>query len=110
MISFLKFECSSRFKLQISDGSTTTHLSISLALKFPFSKKNERNSSKKLRYLMQSREVYAPQADVLATSSGCRLLDRDTFVLDNDAGGGEGDEDEFLSLLGDRVTRDDAAA
>ena len=59
---------------------------------------------------MQSRKVYAPQADVPATSSGCRLLDRDTFVLDNDAGGGEGDEDEFLSLFGDRVTRDDVAA
>lgn len=68
------------------------------------------DSPKEPCYLMLSGKFYPPQADVLATSSGCRLLDRDTFVLGSDAGGGEGDEDEFLSLLGDRVTRDDPAA
>lgn len=50
-----------------------------------------------------------PQVDVPATSSDCKLLDRDTFVLDSDAGDGEGEDDEFLSFVGERGTRDDAA-
>ena len=57
------------------------------------------------------RVVYAPQVDEPATSSGCRLLDRDTFALDKAAGGGEGDDDKFLSwVVGERGTRDDVAA
>lgn len=65
--------------------------------------------NKLIYYLLQNRKGYTPQVDVLATSSGCRLLDRDTFDRDSDAGGGEGEEDEFLSLPGDRVMRDDTA-
>lgn len=59
----------------------------------------------------EHQRAYVPQADEPATSSGCRLLDRDTCVLDNEEGGGEGDVDEFLSfVVGERVTRDDDAA
>lgn len=41
---------------------------------------------------------------MLATSSGCKLLDRDTFGLDSDVG--EGDDDECRSFVGERGMRD----
>lgn len=59
---------------------------------------------------MQNKRIYTPQTDVSATSSDCRLLDRDTFVLESDVSGGEGEDDEFLSLSGDRGIREELAA
>lgn len=56
--------------------------------------------------LRETGTCYAPQVDVLATSSGCRLRERDTFVLVSVAGGGEGDDEELGSVIGERAMRD----
>lgn len=68
------------------------------------------DSSLEFCCVIQNKKIYTPQADVSATSSDCKLLDRDTFVLDSDVSGGEGEDDEFLSLSGDRGTREELAA